>query len=387
MEQADNAVLESYRKDVARSKMTIDGLLYMTENLLKFGDKNDLIEAFIELQTRLCHYGHNYGVIMPDIFEPLMKPGSIKLNELYEAVGSIEREKKPMTNSFIAVKQQASSHLVDNDKAFTKNHSYNLGFSVDSVVCTFNTDVVLVLHGSNLYLVRAHGSYKHFCTLECGTFQAIPVGHTRNRIYLSLSNKEKSSDLFIFCQNSKQVEKLDIKVTFHHACKINNNTLLLLDRSKFTFYEIDNGGRVNHSFYSEFMAKNATCFTHINCMRVTTISRIIISTKHSLYTFTFTGRLEQLFRDENSSFCQICEDLRGNLFVADRDRVCLFTPYGHYIGDVLTSAMCGIPSSAVMQTLSIDGCGNLWLFAGYDYCWANGEYKARKTQIDVYSYT
>ncbi|XP_063448328.1 E3 ubiquitin-protein ligase TRIM45-like [Mytilus trossulus] len=150
MEQADNAVLESYRKDVARSKMAIEGLLYMTENLLKFGDKNDLIEAFMELQTRLSHYGHNYGVIMPDIFEPLMKPGSIKLNELYEAVGSIERDKKPMTNSFIAFKQQPSSHLVDNDKAFTKVHSFNLGYSVDSVVCTFSTDVVLVLQGINI---------------------------------------------------------------------------------------------------------------------------------------------------------------------------------------------------------------------------------------------
>lgn len=123
-----------YKKEVTKSKMIVVGqknvgLLYSTDNLLEFGDKIDLIEhveAFTELQTNLLHYNFNYGVIMSDIYEPLMKPGSIKLNQRYEAVGNIKREKRPMTNSFIAVKQHTLSHLVDNDKAFTKIRSFNL---------------------------------------------------------------------------------------------------------------------------------------------------------------------------------------------------------------------------------------------------------------------
>ncbi|XP_052073693.1 tripartite motif-containing protein 45-like [Mytilus californianus] len=380
----DKAVLESYRKDVNRSKKTIDGLLYATENLLEFGDKSDLIKSFPELETRLCHYEHNYGITMPDIFEPLLKPGSIKLNQLYEAVGQIEREQRPMTNSFIAVKQKPSSHLVDNENAFAKRKSFNLDFRVDSVVCTYNTDAVLVLVGNQLKIISADGSYKDFVFIQCGKCHVNPVGHTQNNVYFYLTEKNTLC-LFRLSQISKQIEKLDVKVTFTHACTVDNDTVLLLNQPKGTFYETDNNGRVINTFGSKLLAQNFNGLESISCMRVTTVSRILICTEKSLYAFTFSGKLEQLFQDENSYFWLVCEDQRGNVFVADRahgnQRICLFTPYGHYIGDILPPNAHN--ATTILLDLAIDRCGNLWTFSGSK---ALVPFPG-KSEINIYSYT
>ncbi|CAC5377864.1 unnamed protein product [Mytilus coruscus] len=384
MAHTDKAVLETYRKDVNKSKKTIDGLLYATENLLEFGNKSDLIETFTELETRLCHYEHNYGITMPDIFEPLLKPGSIKLNQLYDAVGQIEREQRPMTNSFIAVKQKPSSHLVDNENAFTKQKSFNLDFRVNSVVCTYNTDAVLVLVGTQLKIISADSSYKDFVVIQCGKCRVRPVGHTQNNVYFILIKKE-SLCLFRFSQISQQIEEVDVKITFTHACTVDNDTLLLLNQSKGTFYEIDNKGRVINTFGSELLAQNFNGLNYISCMCVTAVSRILICTDKSLYAFTFSGKLEQLFQDKNSYFWQVCEDQRGNVFVADRangnERICLFTPYGHYIGDILPPNAHN--ATKILLDFAIDRCGNLWTFSGSN----DGFILPDKSEINIYSYT
>ncbi|VDI62187.1 Hypothetical predicted protein [Mytilus galloprovincialis] len=150
---------------------------------------------------------------MPDIFEPLMKPGSITLNQLYEAVGCIERGKRPMTNSFIAVKQQHSSHLVDNDKSFTNIRSFNLDFTVNSVVCPYDTDAMLVLADSELKLVSANGSYKDFVIVQYDTCHVKAVGQTQNNIYFTV-RKNEILCVFRYSQSSEQIEELNVKVTF-----------------------------------------------------------------------------------------------------------------------------------------------------------------------------
>ncbi|VDH93007.1 Hypothetical predicted protein [Mytilus galloprovincialis] len=185
MAQTEKAVFEAYIEHMTKSKLTIDGLLDATDNLLHSGDNVDLIKAFTELQTRLSHYDHNYGIPMPDVFEPMLKPGSFKLNNLYDAVGKIGRKEKPMTNSFIAVRQNPSSHLVDNDTAFTKIASFDHNITVDSVVCSNSRDAMLVLVDNKLISLKADGSYNKyndFNSLQCGKLYTVPIGHSRNDI-------------------------------------------------------------------------------------------------------------------------------------------------------------------------------------------------------------
>ncbi|CAC5379897.1 unnamed protein product [Mytilus coruscus] len=383
MAQIDKAVLESYKEEVIRSKMTLIGLLNVNDNLLEFGDICDILDAFTELQTRLCHYDHNYGITMPDIFEPLLKPGSIKLNQLYEAVGRIERKQRPMTNSFIAVRQKPSSHLIDNDKAFKINKSFILDFYIDSVVCPFDTDAVLVLVDSKLKIVSSNGTHEKYVSLQHDQEHVLRlVGHTQNNIYFTLI-KNQTLSLFRFSQIPQQIEELDVKVTFTDVCTVDNDTLLLLNRSKSTFYETDNRSKVINTFSSEFLPKNLNCLTNRTFMHVTTVSRILMCTYDSIYTFTFSGKLEQLFQDKNSYFSQICEDFRGNVFVAIRfngnDRVCLFTPYGHYIRDILPSTTY---ANKNILSLSIDRCGYLWTFSS-----TSNNVMRGKSKINVYPYT
>lgn len=380
---SDKAVLESYRRDMNKSKKAIDGLLYATDNLLELGDKIDLMKSFPELEIRLCHYNHNYGITMPDIFEPLIKPGAIKLNQLYDAVGQIEREQRPMTNSFIAVKQKPSSHLINNDKAFKKIKSFTIGLNVESVVCPFNSDAMLVLVDNQLKIISSDGSYKDFIVIQRGKCHVNPVGHTQTKVYFTLMTNNKFY-LFRFCKLLQEIEEVNVQVTFTCACTINNDTLLLLNQPTGTFYETDNKGRVINTFSSELLTHSFNGLEYISFMRVSTVSRILICTSKSLCAFTFSGKLEQLFQDENSYFWQICEDQRGNVFVADRSdgkqRICLFTPYGHYIGDILLPNMHY--ASTYLSDFAIDSCGNLWTFSYSEQCTFPGESK-----ISIYSYT
>ena len=139
-----------------------------------------------------------------------------------------------------------------------------------------------------------------------------------------------------------------------------------------SFYEIHESGKLIRQFSISESSKNAKI--NPSSILVTDENLLLLSSANEIFTFALSGDYKHSFCNEGANFCDMCKDGCGNVFLADNnnDRICLLTPDGHYARDVLTSSD-GISKP---KSLTIDGCGNLWILTGTNY----------QKRISVFSY-